>query len=83
VRRPAIDEPVPHRIDVHAEFAHQCEDRGNRRCAVKLSLRLVVIPTAIIADRERGVRLSKPIDSAFEKLPLACGSQFVQSDLQR
>lgn len=79
----AVDEPVPHRIDVHAEFPHQCENCGNRRCAVKLSLRLVLGPTATIADRERGVGLPEPIDSAFQKPLLVAGCQFVQGDLQR
>ena len=73
MRGTAVDEPVPHRIDVHAEFPHQCENRGNRRCAVKLSLRLVLGPTAIIADRERGVGLPEPIDSAFQKPLLVAG----------
>ena len=77
MRRTTIYEPVPDGIDVHAEFPHQCENRGNRRCTAKLSLRFVLRPTAMIADRQLGVGLSKPIDPAFKKPPLVCDSQFV------
>ena len=82
MRRSAVDEPVPDGVDMHAEFPHQCENRGNRRCADKLSLRLVLGPIAIIADRQRSVGLPEPFDSPFKKPLLACGFQFVQSDLE-
>ena len=74
MRRTAVDEPVSDSVNMHAELVNHCENRGNRSFAAELSLRLVLGPTAVIADRQLGVRLPELIDPAFQKPLLVAGS---------
>jgi len=78
----AVDEPVPDRIDGHAEVVQCREDDPHRRRISERSACLASCGTTMVANRERGFRRSEPLDRAFENEVFAGLADGVGGDLE-